>query len=150
MVDAVTCTFDMSGIEADLDAMTKAVSDNLRPIAQAGAQAFYNEVRARVQPLDAAAVRHLKGGRTRPVGALLAAIYQVYSKDNSKDGTLATYHISWNARKAPHAHFLENGTSRMAARPFIRPAFDAVQAQALHSSEAELESVLKQHVGSTK
>ncbi len=34
---------------------------------------------------------------------------------------------------APHAHFLEKGTSRMGAKPFFRPAVDAKRSEALNA-----------------
>lgn len=107
----------------------------VRPAAQAGADVFYKEVKQNV------------GKIRRRTGNLASSIYQVYSKDNSTPST-ATYHISWNAKKAPHGHLVEYGHIQryrvvrdeatgqlitlksqplphpvhVAARPFIRPA----------------------------
>ena len=134
MADAFTCSLDTAGINAQLDAMLGASDDAIRPTAQAGAQVFYKAVLANVQ-----AHRH--------TGKLASAIYQVYSDDNSVEGQKATYHVSWNARKAPHGHLVEHGTSRMAARPFVRPAFDAVQAQGLRTMMAEYEHSMHQYLG---
>jgi hypothetical protein len=41
-------------------------------------------------------------------GNLDKAIYQAFSPENSGQG-VAEYHISWNAKTAPHGHLLENG-----------------------------------------
>lgn len=75
------------------------------------AQVLYDEARTRV-PVK--------------TGLLQSHIYRAYSPERSSD-TSKTYRISWNRRLAPHGHLIEFGTSRMAARPFIRPAFDRVE-----------------------
>ena len=41
-------------------------------------------------------------------GNLASSIYQAFSQDNSGPG-LATYHVSWNHIKAPHAGLVEYG-----------------------------------------
>ncbi len=69
-------------------------------------------------------------------GTLRDAIYQVYSKDNSSDGR-ATYHLSWNHRKAPYGFMVHNGTSRAPAHPFITRAMNAGKADALAIMKAE-------------
>lgn len=57
---------------------------------------LYEEVRQNVARL---------GQKT---GNLQRSIYQAYSKDQSVNGQ-QVYHISWNARKAPHGHLVEYG-----------------------------------------
>lgn len=68
----------------------------VRPAAQAGAEIYYGQVKANVAALG------------RVTGNLDSSIYQAYSEDNSSE-TTATYHISWNHRKAPHGHLVEYG-----------------------------------------
>jgi HK97 gp10 family phage protein len=68
-------------------------------------------------------------------GLLKSSIYRVYSKDRSTDQK-KTYQISWNKKKAPHGHLVEFGTSRAAAHPFIRPAFDHIQEAIAAGKEA--------------
>jgi HK97 gp10 family phage protein len=79
---------------------------------------FYNEVK-------------LNASRHRKSGTLVDAIYRVYSPESSTDAT-KVYKVSVNKKKAPHWHFLEFGTSRMTAKPYIRPAIsrrhDAIRA----------------------
>ncbi len=58
-------------------------------------------------------------------GNLARSIYRVYSPEDSPPG-VKTYKISWNKTTAPHGHFLEFGTSKMTAKPFLRPAFQIV------------------------
>lgn len=130
----------LSGIEADIAAVDAAT----RPAAQAGAQVLYEAVQRNV------------AGIKRHSGNLASSIYQAYSKDHSGRGH-ATYHVSWNAKKAPHGHLVEYGhlqryevtydpktrrftthkdrplpaPKQVAARPFVRPAIAAMpQAQA--------------------
>lgn len=141
---SMTVKADLSGAMAGLDAIVAASNKAVRPAAQAGAQVLYDEVLLRV-PV-AKRVKVTKGGREILPGALKAAIYQAYSKDNS--GTdHATYHVSWNAKKAPHGHLVENGTARAPAHPFLRPSFDAVGERAIRLSEAvytyHMQGVLK-------
>lgn len=125
---------DLSAFERTMDADAKACEDAARPAAQAGADVLYQAVKANV-----ARIR-------RKTGNLAASIYQAYSQDHSAPGK-ATYHVSWNARKAPHGHLVEWGhlqrylvtrdargrfvthkdkplaaPIQIPARPFVRPA----------------------------
>jgi hypothetical protein len=135
-MSSVSIKFDAAAAFAGLDRLEEAATTNARPAAQAGAQVFYDEVNLNVSKIG------------KKTGNLASSIYQVYSKDNS-DEKRATYHISWNARKAPHGHLVEYGhimtrkayvgsdgnwyTSKVllaspkqvAAKPFIRPAYDS-------------------------
>jgi hypothetical protein len=93
----------MSGFRIDvdlgdlgMDELADGAEAAVRPAAQAGAQVFYNRVKANVAKL---------GKRT---GNLDKSIYQVFSQDNSAKGR-AQYHISWNRGKAPHGHLVEFG-----------------------------------------
>jgi hypothetical protein len=96
---------DLSEALQGLDDLQAACEEDVRPAAQAGAQVYYDEARVRVPVRKSARVYK---GKTYQPGALKAAIYQAYSKDNSAKGR-ATFHISWNARKAPHGHLIEHG-----------------------------------------
>ena len=126
---------DTSQVLASIDALEEDCRAAARPAAQAGAQVLYNAVKANV------------AGIRRVSGNLASSIYQAYSKDNSNQA-IAQYHVSWNAKKAPHGHLVEWGhlmryevtfdpaTGRftthkdrplttprqVAARPFVRPA----------------------------
>ena len=81
--------------------------------AAAMARVFYDEVKLNTSPP--------RMGRV--TGNLNDAVYRFYAKDQSSD-VEKVYHVSWNKSKAPHGHLLEDGTSRMPAKPFMRPAFD--------------------------
>jgi hypothetical protein len=141
---ALTIKFDASQMMKQVDYIESSVIGAVRPAAQAGAQVLYDEVKLNV------------GRIKKKTGNLYASIYQVFSKDNSTE-TKSTYHVSWNARKAPHGHLVEYGhlmtrkayigsdgkwyTSKVAieprqvgARPFLRPAYDAKQKAALDAA----------------
>lgn len=139
----ITASFDFSKIAAKLDAITKAADNAARPAAQAGAQVFYDELRARV-PISAKP--HKSGKKTYNPGTLRNAIYQAYAEKESGESK-ATYRISWNKSQAFYGRFLEFGTSNMAAKPFLRPAYDAAQQKALQSVKvrmfAEVKKALK-------
>lgn len=131
-------------IEGDV---TRAV----RPAAQAGAEKMYQIVLGNVDKLG------------KVTGNLRSAIYQAFSERDSKkvgDGyTVAHYDVSWNHRRAPHAHLVEYGhiqkykvylgkdgrwytnknaplpaPKQVAAKPFMRPALSR-QAEAVQAVE---------------
>jgi len=93
----------MSGLRIDvdlsqlgMDELADGAEAAVRPAAQAGAQVFYDQVKANVSKIG------------RKTGNLARSIYQVYSRDNSSKA-VAQYHISWNQKKAPHGHLVEFG-----------------------------------------
>lgn len=126
MADAVVCRFDDAEVQAFLSQLGESAQEELRPAAQAGADVLYREVLHRV-PVSAKG--HWFHGTNKrywlPAGTLRDSIYQVFSKDNSGPQRV-TYHVAWNHRKAPHGFMVEFGTSKAAAHPFLRPAYDAM------------------------
>jgi HK97 gp10 family phage protein len=136
MADAFRIKFSPGSTLTGLDALAAAAETNVRPAAQAGAQVLYEEVLQRVPVAKRA--RTTKGGKVIPPGALKASIYQAFSEDNST-ADRATYHISWNHRKAPHGHLVEFGSSRAPAHPFLRPAYDAAAGTALTAAKVKWE-----------
>lgn len=137
----ISMSMDTRGINAKLDALAKAAKAAVRPAAQAGAQVLYEEVLRRVPVSDQ---EHSTKGKkqTFQPGNLRAAIYQAFAQDESTDGK-ATYRISWNKRKAFYGRFVEHGTSSMAARPFLRPSFDAMEQQARSAAQHVLKAQIK-------
>jgi hypothetical protein len=146
MGKSLSIKFDTSLLNQRIDNIGVAVLGAVRPAAQAGAQVLYDEVKLNV------------GRIKKKTGNLGASIYQVFSQDNSSE-VRSTYHISWNARKAPHGHLVEYGhlmtrkayigsdgkwyTSKIkiepkmvGARPFLRPAWDTKRVAALQAAEA--------------
>lgn len=126
---------DLAGLERQLEADAAAVEAAARPAAQAAAQVLYEDVQRNVARIK------------KKTGNLARSIYQAHSKDRSQGGR-EVYHVSWNARKAPHGHLVEFGhlqryevshdpktgrfithkdrrlatPKQIPGRPFIRPA----------------------------
>lgn len=116
-------TTDLSAFVDLMDDVVKASHDAVVPAAAAGSQLIYQ---ATLQATPHGKKGHWfsggkKGGKGRywfNAGNLRASIYQVLSQDNTGQG-FATFHISWNFKKAPYAYMVHNGTSKAAAVPFV-------------------------------
>jgi hypothetical protein len=93
---SVTIDVNLAALNDIIDELGDAIDSAARPAAQAASQVLYDQVHANVARLG------------KKTGNLERAIYQAYSVDNSGPG-LATYHIGWNSRKAPHGWLIENG-----------------------------------------
>jgi hypothetical protein len=115
---------DLSAFTDLMQEVVDASMDAVVPAAEAGAKLIY---RATVQATPHGKKGHwFTGYNYKQTGArywfnagtLRASIYQVLSKDNTGRG-FATYHISWNYKKAPYAFMVHNGTSKAAANPFV-------------------------------
>lgn len=140
---------DTAALHRMIDELGTDVEEAVRPVAEAGARVLYNAVKQNVASIG------------KVTGNLQRAIYEAFSKDNSGKG-VATYQVSWNAKKAPHGHLLEYGhvqryavfigkdgkwhtnkkkklsqPRQVAARPFVRPAA-AKMPEAVAAMEAEL------------
>lgn len=87
---------DLSSLNQDLAEMGDGLEEAARPAAQAAAQVLYDEVKRNIAAIP------------RKTGNLASSVYQAYSQANSSPGR-ATYHVSWNPRKAPHAFLIEWG-----------------------------------------
>lgn len=153
--NSVSLKVDMGAVNALVQGLKDDMHEAVRPAAQAAAQVFYEIVLQNVDTLTKA----VKGN-------LRSSIYQAFSKSNSKaagDGyTRATYHVSWNAKKAPHGHLVEYGhiqkfkvylgrdgkwytnknaplpaPKQVAARSFIRSAYHRQQ-EAVEAAQAVL------------
>lgn len=90
-------TSGIDGISDYLSQLGEGVRDAIRPVAQAGAQVFYNRVKLNVSTMG------------KVSGNLDRAIYQAYMKEASTEGKSAFYRVSWNVNKAPHGRLLEWG-----------------------------------------
>lgn len=130
----ISVEFNFSKIAAKLDSITKAAEEGVRPAAQAGAQVFYDEVKQRV---PVSAKPHKSGKKTYNPGTLRKAIYQAFADKESGEG-VAKYRISWNKTHAFYGRFVEFGTSKMVAKPFLRPAYDAARAKALEAVQERM------------
>lgn len=87
---------DLSGLNLLLDELGEKAKEAVRPAAQAAAQVFYEEMKGNAERIK------------RKTGNLASSIYQAYSPEKSGERS-ATYHVSWNAKKAPHGGLIEYG-----------------------------------------
>jgi len=115
--------FDEGNIAKSLSRFEKSISTEiLISGVAAGARIIYNEVKANAAKHEGT-IRpkppFTKG--TKPAEPLNESIYRTLSKERSVNG-VQVYHVGVNRQKAPHGMFLEFGTSKQPARPFIRPA----------------------------
>lgn len=94
--NTVKMRMDTAGVDSLIASLKEDMQAAVRPAAQAAAQVLYDEVKKNVGQIG------------RVTGNLESAIYQAFSQDNS-NANKATYHVSWNATKAPHGHLLEWG-----------------------------------------
>jgi hypothetical protein len=99
--NSITLKVDMTSVNQLLHELKGDIEKAVRPAAQAAAQVMYRIVLGNVDALG------------RKTGNLRASIYQVFSEDKSKATpggySRAVYHVSWNAKKAPHGHLVEYG-----------------------------------------
>lgn len=111
---------DIGKFKEQLRATADVLNQATRPAAQAGAQIIYDRAKLLV-PVSTAAHKfygtHAVYGPYNP-GTLRDAIYQVFSKDNSFTD-VSTYHVSWNADKAPYGGMVELGTRNAPSHSFI-------------------------------
>ncbi len=150
----ITVKFDSSKIAGRLKAKENALKQNTRKAVQAGAQVYYDDVRARV-PVSAEA--HIFQSKRRKDGTpgqkylyypgdLKRAIYQKYVPEQSGEST-ARYHISWRKtgpKAVPYGYMVEHGTSRTPAKPFLRPAYSAKRKEAVAATRAVLRKAWKE------
>lgn len=87
----------VQSLQKFLDDFEGSVAAGIRPSAQAAAQVLYDEVKRNVSQIK------------EDTGNLNRSIYQAFSPENSITGQQATYRVSWNTKKAPHAGLIEGG-----------------------------------------
>lgn len=142
---------------AGLFGIATKVERAIRPSAFAASDAFYKQVVINVNKIG------------KKTGNLRRSIYQVYSESASSapQGGKQVYHISWNWRTAPHGGLVEFGhfkryatyfneksgkwvtdksrplpaPVRVAARPFIRPAYTNALGQAENAALARFDQL---------
>lgn len=127
---------DVAKFKEQLRATADELGRATRPAAQEGAEIIYRAAKIYApvyEPEPGKAMMHYFHGTNgiygpyRP-GNLRDSIYQVFSEDNSfKD--VSTYHISWNAEKAPYGAMVEFGTSRAESKSFIGRAVKDTRAE---------------------
>ncbi len=114
---------NVAKFKEELKATAERLNAATRPAAQAGAQVIYDRARQLAPVSEKSHIFNIEGRKYGPYapGTLRDSIYQAFSQDNSYRD-VSTYHISWNATKAPYGGMVEFGTSRTPAKSFIRAA----------------------------
>jgi HK97 gp10 family phage protein len=135
----LTFSLNLAGLNAELDAIKTKAEQAIRPAAQAGAQVYYDAVKASAPKSKKGHWFHgssFKSSGTKywfESGNLKNAIYQVYAKDQSNKAQ-AEYQVAWNHRKVPYGFMVAYGTKRGAkANDFIGAARKTVQARAIEA-----------------
>ncbi|MEN7529236.1 HK97-gp10 family putative phage morphogenesis protein [Cupriavidus sp. DL-D2] len=109
-------------LKGKLNALDQVASESvLRQAAVAGARVIHAEVKLRA-PVDLGIYEGKKG--RHPPGFLRSHIIIAFEEEKSIPGRLASYIVTWS-KEAFYGRFLEHGTSKMAAQPFLRPGFEA-------------------------
>ncbi|MFC5524018.1 HK97-gp10 family putative phage morphogenesis protein [Polaromonas jejuensis] len=146
-------------LQAALKELPDRIAKNvLRGSVNAGASVITNEVQTRA-PVYTGEVSQ---GHPPP-GTLKRAVYQKQIRELS--GQLKqTFYVGVRKGKqyqkqgkkgnlsqdAWYAKFVEFGTSKMAARPFMRPAFEAKKSEAVEAIKAYLEKRIPEEVAKLK
>lgn len=148
MADSLKASFDSSEWDRFFEKMTGPVRESLaRRMGVEGGTILRDEAK-QLAPVGRAEAKYFRqfGGSLTP-GLLKSAIYLAFSSTRSTTDVF-TYHISWNAKKAPHGHLVEFGHwmpylvvfskgygwktftnqpmagKKVAATPFLRPAYE--------------------------
>lgn len=123
--------FEMSNpaaLTAQLDALDDAVSEStLRKAALVGANIFLAEEKLRIP---------------RDTGQGAQSLVISYDADASVPGKLASYVVTW-LKAAYYLRFVEYGRSKMAAKPFKRPAYEAKKKAAAQAVADAIDSEIK-------
>lgn len=129
---SLTVALDLSGLNSLIDTLGANAKEAIRPAAQAAAQVLYDAVKANV------------GRIGRKTGNLERSIYQAFSPEQSGPG-VATYRVSWNAKKAPHGGLVEYGHLQRyryykgndgKIRPMVRPGMEGKPRPSRRASQA--------------
>jgi HK97 gp10 family phage protein len=115
-------------LTAQLRGLSLAMGEStLRQAAVAGARVILDEMELRVPVATGKAKKSL----------LIA-----YDKEVSVEGKVASYIVTWS-KAAFYLRFVEYGTSRSAAKPFMRPSFEAKKTAAAEAVRQVIDEKLK-------
>ena len=121
-----------------LDALPGKLANNcLRGALRAGAKVVANEAKRMCPQLSGELVKTIRYDVDRPKGSDAYAAYvkcgpkKAPARKAPAKGRKKARQPAQPDRRGWYAHFVEFGTVRSPARPFMRPAFDAKQAEAM-------------------
>lgn len=134
----------------------KLAKNGLRAAVNAGAQVVYKEARARV-PVDTGRVK--KNIYKKQIREKSNNVQQTYyvgvrlgsggtyakTKANVRKGRVGKSYDTES--RAFYWRFLEFGTSKLPARPFLRPAFDTKKTQAVDAMAKKLKERIDKYAG---
>ncbi|WP_175837102.1 HK97-gp10 family putative phage morphogenesis protein [Burkholderia anthina] len=128
-------------LTAQLRALNDVASEStLRQAAVAGARVIFDEAKLRA-PVG------VRGWETksqkRYPGMLRDSMLIAYDRDKSVEAKIASYIVTWS-KDAFYGRFVENGSSKMAAEPFLRPAFDAKQREVAQAIDEVINRKVKE------
>ncbi|PZX32060.1 HK97 gp10 family phage protein [Cupriavidus phytorum] len=128
-------------LKGKLNALDQIASESvLRQAAVAGGRVIHAEVKLRA-PVDLG-IYEGKQGR-HPPGFLRSHIILAFEEEKSVPGRLASYIVTWS-KEAFYGRFLEYGTSKMAAQPFLRPGFEAKKKAAAAAVSAVIQEKVRE------
>lgn len=127
-----------------LRALDSVTSESvLRQAAVAGARVYFDEMKVRV-PVGIRTYER-KGTEIYP-GFLRDNILIAYDKEQSVEGRIASYIVTWS-KQAFYGRFVETGTSKMAANPFLRPSYEAKKTAAADAVDAVFQQKVTELTG---
>ncbi|MGO4154339.1 HK97-gp10 family putative phage morphogenesis protein [Cupriavidus sp. YAF13] len=137
-------SFEMENAQSLTDAL-RALDDVasesvLRQAAVAGARVVFAEVKLRA-PIDLGIYEGKQG--KHPPGFLRDHLLIAYDDEVSVPGRISSYLVTWS-REAYYGRFVEYGTSKMAAKPFLRPAFEAKKRAAAEAVNEVIQTKVKE------
>ena len=138
-----------------LELPKKTAKNALRSAVNAGASVIRKDARKRA-PVYTGPV---SAGHPPP-GTLKRSVIQKYIRELSNDFQTTFYVTVRKGKKyreqgkkgnlsqdAFYAYFVEYGTAKMTAKPFLRPAFEATKDEALQAMMAKLKERIEQEAG---
>jgi HK97 gp10 family phage protein len=128
-------TKNLTGFKELADALRKlgprVAKNSLRRAVSAGAAEVRNEARIRVPVRSGTTKRAIAMKREKDTKGETSAKYSVFVRQ-AKNGKYGQKGVAANGKfDAYYWRFLEFGTSKMAAKPFMRPAFEAKKERAV-------------------
>ncbi|MDY7815371.1 HK97-gp10 family putative phage morphogenesis protein [Burkholderia pseudomallei] len=137
-------------LTAKLRALGDIASEStLRQAAVAGAREVLYEAKLRAPVYaqafegNASGVNWTRYGVQYYPGYLRDHLIIAYDKQVSVAGRIASYIVTWT-REAFYGRFVEHGTSKMAAKPFLRPAYEAKKADVKNAIDDVIAAKIKE------